>query len=305
MKVALIRKISKENMEKVRKYADITNGYDAEVALVESTFPDFSKYKKLRWMHASYVGMDKILNDEIRKSRVIVTNSRGMQTPVPEHALALMLAFNRRLNDAFRAQKNSSWNRQDIWNHTTNTVGEMRGKTVGILGLGAIGLEVARLSKAFGCRVIGTNREPVKSGHVDKVFAGKNLSDMLKEADYVVSCLPLTKETHHLLGKEQFKSMKKTAVVVNVGRGPVIDEPALIAALRKKHLAGACLDVFEGEPLPASSPLWKMKNVIITCHYAAWTPHYEDRVIEIFCKNLKAFKSGKKLVNVVDKKRGY
>ncbi|MBS3050601.1 MAG: D-2-hydroxyacid dehydrogenase [Candidatus Aenigmarchaeota archaeon] len=297
MKVSVRRKISSENLKKIKKCGFGIGGYDAEVALVEGRFSDFRRYRNLKWIHTSFVGVDNLLTDEIMGSDVIITNSRGMKTPVPEHAMALMLSFERRLNEAFASQAKRKWDRI--------VGGELAGKTIFILGLGAIGLELAGLCRAFNCNVMGINNEPVKSRFVDKIGMSNKLHQMLPEADYVIACLPLTRETHHLLGRKEFSMMKKTAVVVNVGRGPVIDESALIAALRKKQIAGACLDVFEEEPLPKSSPLWKMKNVIITAHCASRTPHYEDRMIEIFCGNLRAFKSGRKLANVVDKERGY
>ena len=298
MKVLIKRKISRKNLEKIKECgAEITRGYDAKAALVENRFENIKKYKDLKWVHTSFVGVDSLLTDEIKNSDIIVTNSRGMRTPVPEHALALILSFERKLNEAFVSKQKNEWNRIDA--------GEVSGKTVFILGLGAIGLEIARLCKALGCRVLGINREPIKSSCVDRICMPDKLRHMLPEADYVVACLPLTSETRHMLGKREFSIMKKSAVVVNVGRGPVVDENALVEALRKRQIAGACLDVFENEPLPKSSLLWKMKNVIITAHYASRTPHYEDRMIEIFCKNLRAFKSGSRLINIVDKKNGY
>lgn len=299
MKVALISKISKANAGKIRECgAEITKGYDAEVALIDGRFDNFRKYEKLKWIHTSFVGVDEIITDEMRNSNVIVTNSRGMLTPVPEHAVALVLAFDRKLYEAFDLQKKSEWKR-------LFEAGELAGKTIGILGLGAIGVEVARLFKSFNCRVIAINKEPVESKYVDSILPDDKLPALLKESDYVISCLPLTKETRHLLGEKEFAMMKRTSVVVNVGRGPVVDERALVAALKGKKIAGACLDVFETEPLPKSSPLWKMENVIITSHYASKTPHYEDRMIEIFCRNLVSFTKGEKLINVVDKKKGY
>ena len=296
MKVVLLKKLKKENIAKIAGLASITKGYDADVALVEDRI-DVGKYRNLKWIHTSFVGVDVLLTDGIKKSGVIVTNSRGMKTPVPEHAMALVLAFERKLRDAFASQQNRDWNRI--------TGGELAGKTVFVLGLGAIGLEIARLCKAFGCRVIGINNEPVKSKYVDNAALPGKLHGMLPQADYVVACLPLTDETRRLMGAKEFSAMKKSAVLVNVGRGPVVDEHALVVALRKGRIAGACLDVFESEPLKKSSLLWKMKNVIITAHCASRTPHYEDRMVEIFCRNLEAFKKGKKLINVVDKKRGY
>ena len=219
-----------------------------------------------------------------------------MRSPVPEHALGMMIAFERNFKPAFEAQRRRNWERFES--------GEIYGKTVGILGLGKIGTEIARLCKSFGCIVYGMNRTG-KCKYADKIFRPGNLHNLLRKSDYIIICLPLTSNTYHFLGKREFAMMKKTAVLINIGRGPIVDEKAIVEALKTNRIRGACLDVFEREPLPKSSPLWDMKNVIMTCHYSAWNPHYEDRAIELFCRNIKAFKKGKKLTNIVDKNKGY
>src|SRR3989338_6198511 len=296
MKVALVRKLRKENVKKVRDCGvEITDGYDADAVLVDFEFKDFEKYKNLRWIHTSNVGVNLLLTDEVKKSGVVITNSRGMRTTVPEHVLAMMLAYERNLKPAFEAQKARRWERFNA--------GELHGKTVGILGLGKIGTELARLCKSLGCKVYGMNRTG-GCRYADKIFRPCDFRSLLRQSDYVVICLPLTAETRHIIGKKEFMCMKRSAVIVNIGRGPVIDEKALVETLKKGGIAGACLDVFEEEPLSKSSPLWGMENVIMTCHYSAWNPHYEDRMIELFCKNLEAFLKGKRLMNVIDKEKG-
>jgi len=301
VKVALIRELSKENIEKVRRCGvEVVQGvdYDADIVLVKSRIDNFHRYKNLKWIHTSFTGVNNILTNEVKTSKVIVTNSKGNYgTQVPEHAIAMILAFNRRLKEAFIAQQNKVWKEFDAT--------ELYGKTVGIIGLGVIGTGVAKIFKTFGCRVIGTSRNIKKNRYVDKIVPIRSLEILLSESDYVVLCVPLTRETRHLIGKKELEYMKKSSILINISRGEVVDEKALIDALKKGKIKGSGLDVFETEPLHKKSPLWLMKNVIITAHYAGVTQHQESRAVDLFCKNLKLFLKGKKLINVVDKEKGY
>ena len=244
--------------------------------------------------------MDKVLTPEIIKSSVLVSNSSGvLMTPIAEHVIAYMLIFSRGFLRSIKNQERRVWQKDD-------TLTELCGKTVLVAGVGHIGGEVARLAKAFGCTVIGVVRNPKENyGKVDELKSPKELEKILPRADFVVSCLPDTQETHHLFNAKKFRLMKPSAYFINIGRGGLVNEKDLITALKKKMIAGAGLDVTETEPLPASSPLWNMPNVIITPHHSGTSEYSIDRAIDRFCLNLKAFLAGKRLPNLVDKKLGY
>lgn len=183
---------------------------------------------------------------------------------------------------------------------------EMHGKTMGIIGVGSIGKETAKLAKAFGMNVLGCRRSGGNLPEVDQMYDIKGLNSMLSHCDYVVNTLPLTVETNHMIGEEQFNRMKPSTFYVNIGRGETTDTDALIRAIREQKIAGAGLDVFEQEPLPETSPLWEMENVIIAPHTSGATDHYFDRAIEIFKDNLKSYLvDGRPHLNLVDLERKY
>jgi phosphoglycerate dehydrogenase-like enzyme len=184
----------------------------------------------------------------------------------------------------------------------------LRGKTVGIIGLGHIGREVARLSKAFGMNVIATRRSATRTSrarYVDRLLPSKQMPSLLEESDFVVISVPHTPETHHLIGEKELGMMKPAAYIINIARGGIIDEEALIRALDEKRIAGAGLDVTEREPLPADSRLWDFDNVILSPHVSGGQENYVARATELFCDNLRRYLAGKKLRNVIDRKRGY
>jgi len=213
-----------------------------------------------------------------------------------------MLALSRRLNVSMRLQIEHRYDRSPI----SPTAGELRGKTVGILGLGKIGLELARVCKSLGMTVIGTKKSVAgKLDNVDKIFTVSDLDILLRESDYVVLVLPLTISTRSLIGQRELDLMKPIAFIINIARGQMIDEIALISALREGKLAGAALDVFTEEPLPSDSPLYDLPNVILTPHVAGSHPEYPERAFGIFKANLNAFERNRPLANVFDRKRGY
>jgi phosphoglycerate dehydrogenase-like enzyme len=183
---------------------------------------------------------------------------------------------------------------------------ELVDKTLGIVGLGGIGTEVARRAKAFGMRVIATRRRPqLPSEFADEVRGADDLHWLLGESDYVALCSALTQNTHKLVGEEELKKMKPSAYLISIGRGGLIDELALITALKTGLIAGAGLDVFAEEPLPTDSPLWDMPNVLITPHTAGSSPRSHERLMDLFCENVRRYLAGEELLNVVDKGEGY
>ncbi len=254
----------------------------------------------LRWVHSTGAGVDRLLFPEILGQEILVTTSSGIHHWLVEHVLAVVLALSRRLHLAVRYQI------QHRWEHSPRTMGdEVAGQTLGILGLGAIGTELAGKAHALGMRVIGTKRTPTPIPGVERVLPPDGLTEVLREADAVVVALPLTAATRGLIGERELRTMKPTAVLVNIARGPIVQERVLIQALQERWIAGAALDVFEQEPLPTESPLYDLENAIITPHVSGASPHYMDRAVPVFCENLAAYLQGRPLRNMVDKGRGY
>lgn len=255
---------------------------------------------RLRWIHATAAGVDTLLFPAVLDGKVLLTSSVGVHTTgLPEHVMALVLTFSRRLHLAVRNQMAHRWNR-------AASIGEeVAGKTLGVLGLGAIGRALSHRASAFGMRVIGTKRTPEPIPHVERILPPEGTDEVLRESDYVAAILPLTPQTRGLIDARALRLMKRTAVLINVGRGAVVQEAALIAALRAGTIAGAGLDVFEREPLPADSPLYDMENVVITPHVSGASPTYFDRATPFFCENLRRYLAGQPMANVVDPARGY
>jgi phosphoglycerate dehydrogenase-like enzyme len=256
---------------------------------------------KLKWFQATSAGVDRHQDTEIWRSNIIITGVSGIHaTPIGEFVMGLMLMFAKNTPLAFKMMRTREWSRYRS--------GTLRDKTVGIIGLGHIGGEVARLSKAFGMKVIATRRS-AKAGskvkNVDLLLPASQMKDLLAASDYVVLTLPLTPETRHIMSDAEFRAMKSTAYIINIGRGSLIDQDALVRALEQKLIAGAGLDVTDPEPLPKDSRLWDFDNVILSPHISGGMEDYMLRATELFCENLKRYLSGKKLLNVVDRKKGY
>lgn len=263
--------------------------------------PIFPLAKKLRWIHALTAGVELLLFPGSQHSAVILSNSRGIHgIPMAEHVLGMILTHSRRLNVFHRQQAQHLWKRPPI-----EELQEINGKTLAIVGLGAIGREIAKKGKATDMRVIAAKREMTEEPFVDRLFRPEQLLEMLAESDYIVVTVPLTDATAGMFGASQFAAMKASAFFINVSRGGVVQEDALIAALGSGKIAGAGLDVVAEEPLPANSPLWDMPNVIITPHMSAISPLYLDRAIQLFAGNLARYISGEPMFNLVDKVRGY
>ncbi|HET7264038.1 MAG TPA: D-2-hydroxyacid dehydrogenase [bacterium] len=272
---------------------DIATGWSLPPALLE-------RGRRLKWVHAFNAGVDGFVGlPGIRDRRIVLTRTVGAHVALPDHVMALVLAFARRLHVDIRNQIEHKWDRP-------SGIGEdVAGKVLGIMGLGQIGKPLATRAAAFGMRVIGTKRTPEPVPHVDLVLPPDRIGDCLKEADYVVALLPLTPETRGRMGEREFRSMKPAAVFINVSRGPIVQEAALVRALREGWIAGAGLDVFEAEPLPADNPLYDFPQVIITPHVSGITPKFFERIATIFSRNLRRYVTGEPLANVIDVERGY
>ncbi len=255
----------------------------------------------LKWIQLTSAGADRLLNSGFIEGGVTVTTVSGLHaTPIGEFVLSAMLMFAKGAPQAMRAQLKHEWSRF--------APRELSGKTVGIVGLGHIGAEVGRLAKAFGCRVIATKRSTTESHRAlfaDEIMPAADLHRLLGESDFVVLSMPLTPETRGMIGEAELRAMKPSAVLINIARGPVTVEGALIRALQEGWIAGAALDVFDQEPLPPESPFWDMENVIVTPHISGGTEIYNQRAVEIFAANLKRYLADEPLENVVDPARGY
>jgi len=252
----------------------------------------------LRWIHTISAGVDHVLFPALAESDAVLTNASGVfNVPIAETVLAYMLAVVKRLPEMLEQQRSHRW-------HTLG-LRELRGLTVGIVGLGSIGSEVARLCRAFGMRVLGLRRHPGPHEHADEVLPPDRLHDLLARSDFVVIACPLTEETRGLIGPAELAAMKPDGWLINIARGAIVDEEALIEALQERSIGGACLDALAEEPLPEDSPLWDLPNVIITPHNSWSSPHLQERQIELFLENLRRYVAGEPLLNIVDKRMGY
>ena len=258
---------------------------------------------RLHWYQQWGAGTDWLLNyPEIARMDFILTNSSGVHAvSISEHILSMMLAFSRRLPQAIRNQEQHRWDRGG-----QPPAFELAGKTMVLVGVGAIGQRAAQITAALGMHVIGVRNDKTKSvSGVEKMIGPDELDSVLPEADFLVLTMPLTAETRQMINAKTFEKMKPSAYLINIGRGGTVDEDALIQALQNGQIAGAGLDVFAKEPLPSGSPLWDMPNVIITAHYSGFAPHYNERALEIFVDNLDRYVHHQPMRNVVDKQRGY
>jgi phosphoglycerate dehydrogenase-like enzyme len=262
-----------------------------------------SKGKALRWMQQWGAGADWLMHDpEAVAADFVLTNASGIHAiPISEHIVAMMLALARRLPEVIRQQPQHLWHRPERL-----LVRELAGSTAVVIGLGAIGGRTARLLHGLEVRVIGVRRNAdISAEGVARLVGPEQLLEVLPEADWVVITAPLTPETEGLIGARELAAMRPSACIFNIGRGPIIDQEALIAALREGRIGGAGLDVTTPEPLPADSPLWDFENVIISPHYSGSTVHYEERAFALFEENLRRYLTGEELINVVDKHLAY
>lgn len=253
----------------------------------------------LRWNHLWTAGADADLPPRMVDSDVVLTTSAGNGAiPLAEHALLLMMTLDRDVPRWLAAQSARRWDR---FRH-----GELAGRTVGIIGMGRAGQDLAVKCDAFHMRVLGLRNNPEKSAScVDRMYGPAQIAQFAAESDFLVVAAPLTPATRGMLDESAFAAMKPSAFVVNISRGEIIDEPAMLAAVTEGRIAGAGLDAHHDEPLPENSPWWSLPNVVVTPHNGATTPQTHTRGLDIFMENVERYVSGKILINVVDKQNGY
>ncbi len=266
----------------------------------------FAAAKKLKWIHSTSAGVGQLMYPELRNSGVIITNASGIfSIPMAEHTIGLILALARNFPDTVRQQEKAIWSQQDLWDKRQH-LAEVNGTLLLIVGYGSIGREVAKRAKALGMRVWGVTRSGKGDAtHAEKIVASTELHNVLPNADYLLLCAPETAETNSLIGAQQLAQMKRTARLINVGRGSLVDEAALISALESGALAGAAVDVAQAEPLPATSPLWRTSNLFITPHTSALSDRLWPRETAMLMDLLERWFDGRELFNRVDFARGY
>lgn len=245
-------------------------------------------------------GLDLMPFEAIKKKNILVTNAKGIHaTPMAEYAIAMMLQVSRKTKQLIEHEKKC------LWDRSVKMI-ELNGKTLGVLGTGAIGTQIAKYAKVFNMKTIGLNQSGRTVEHFDETVEFKRINTLLNRSDYIVSVLPSTKETDGMLNKQLFDQMKQEAIFINIGRGKNVNEADLIHTLQEGRLAHAVLDVFVQEPLPEDHPFWKMENVTVTPHLSGISPQYFPRAIEIFETNLLTYKKGGyEYLNEVDLNKGY
>ena len=283
--------------------SELATAVDAEVGIGTNNGTRvrklFDAAPKLRWYHSVGAGVEDLVGvPEFRTRGITLTNNSGSyDIQIAEHAIAFILAGAKRLH-VYRDQQT----RRDWKDHRQD---EIRGATLVVYGLGSIGAEIARLGAALGMRVIGVRRRIEPEPGVERIVQPQMLPEVAAEADYLAVAAPLTAATRGAISRDIIGRMKKTAWIVNIARGAIVDEDALVDALRQGNLGGAGLDAFSPEPLPADHPLWTLENVIISPHSSNSSPHVRERTVALFKENLRRFKSGAELLNRVDLEAGY
>jgi phosphoglycerate dehydrogenase-like enzyme len=257
--------------------------------------------RQAKWIHSLWTGVDNVLCPEILASPLPLTNGRGVfRRPLAEWTIGAMLYFAYNMRRMIRQQQAGVWE--------AFTTEEIKGKTLGIVGYGGIGSTTAELARPFGMRIVALRRRPElfqTDANVDQSFAPAQLNDLMSASDYVLLAAPLTDETRGMIGAPQIAAMKPTGVLINVGRGAVVDEPALVQALESGRIRGAALDVFAVEPLPPEHPFYKMENVLLSPHTADHVKDFVHLAVECFFENLRRFQANEPLLNLVDKHAGY
>jgi len=280
---------------------------DSDIFVGFSLRPEqFALARKIKWIHSTAAAVGQLMYPELRRSGIEVTNARGIhREAMAEHILGMLVALARRFPDSLRYQHQGRWAQQELWDAPVRPR-EMRGQVVLFIGFGAVGREAAKLIGPLGMHVWAVTHSGAAAPDLaEKVFPPSKLREALPHADFIVVAAPETPETHRILGASEFALMKSSAYLVNVARGSLVDEPALIAALKRQAFAGAALDVTTEEPLPPESLLWNLENVMITPHVSAVTEHLWERHTDLLMENLERWFSGRELLNHVDLTRGY
>jgi phosphoglycerate dehydrogenase-like enzyme len=280
---------------------------DAHIFVGASLRPEqFAHAKQLKWVHSTAAGISQLMYPELRNSGVIVTNPSGIfSPPMAEHTMGMILALARNFPDTVRFQDAAKWAQQDLWDKPQH-LSEVNGSLLLIVGYGSIGRELAKRAQAFGMRIWGVTRSGKgDTTHAERIQPASELHQALPHADYIVIAAPDTPETKHLIGAEQIARMKRGARLINIGRGSLLDEAALMAALQSGQLSGAALDVTTPEPLPSDSALWKAPNLFITPHTSGVSDRLWQRETELLLRLLDEWFAGKELSNRVDLSRGY
>jgi phosphoglycerate dehydrogenase-like enzyme len=281
---------------------------DAEIALAWSLRPEqFKLARKLRWIHSPAAAVHQLMFPELINSDVVLSNAREVHGPVvAEHVIALIFALAKKIPEAVRFQQKHEWGQKSMWQSLPRPR-EVSGATLGLIGLGSIGREVATRAAGLGMRVIAVREHPEKGSppSLDRVVAPHQIDLILAESDYVVVAAPVTANTRNLINSQRLQKMNPQSCLINVGRGPLVDEQALIHALRERQIGGAALDVFEAEPLPDDSELWDLDNLLITPHTAGLTEKLWDRHYHLLHENLRRYLNHEPLLAVVNKKKGY
>jgi phosphoglycerate dehydrogenase-like enzyme len=290
---------------------------DADVAF--TPFVDrgvFPRAARLKWIQSPAVGIGSLMFPELLASQVVITSARGIRArSIAEHVIGVTIALARRLPHALRAQAAHRW-AQDELEGPDSGVWSLHGRRMGIVGLGSIGCEVARLAAPFGLKISGIRRRAAAAGAGSReaahaaasgveVYGPDALLDVLSSSDVIVLSMPHTPDTRQIIGARELEHVKRGALLINIARGKLIDDDAVVTALREGRLGGAALDVFTREPLDASSPYWDLPNVIVTPHTSGAMEDYWTPLVKLFADNLRRFENGEPLLNVVDKNAGY
>ena len=300
---APIRFATPEELATVLVEADVLCSYEIPANLREIA-------PRLRWLQVPGAGVDSLKSKGLldQESGLIITSAAGIHaTTICEYVFGSMLMFNWNWPQMVRLQNQHIWARSASWYKLGRR--ELIGQTLGIIGVGSIGRQIAKLGRAFGMRVLGMRYSLHTNGQddsdVDMYYARENLHDLLGQCDYVVLAVPLTPDTERLIGEAELRVMRPNAYLVNIARGRIVDEQALIRALKEEWIMGAGLDVAAEEPLPPDSPLYSMPNVILTPHISGHSVHYEERLAGLFADNIRRFRAGEALHNRYDPARGY
>lgn len=307
----------------VRAYPQVPDAEwtDAEILYTIAHYPEPEQAPHLRWVQLHFAGLERALQKRIIRSEdMLVTSASGIHAQqMANYCLMMMMAFNYKLPDMIAQKQQATWLEKP---HDFYVPQDMHRQTLGIVGYGSIGRELARIAKALGMRVLATKRDarkpaedntdytPAGTGDPqgelpDRLYPGQALATMVSECDYLVVTVPLTPQTEHMIDEAILQAMKPSAILINVARGGVIDEKALITALSSGQIAGAALDVFEEEPLPSGSPLWMLDNVIISPHVAGNSLHYHEKAAELFIENLRRYLDKRTLLNALKRNIGY